>query len=95
MGATPHHRWISMCAFESEPENTFVVVSQMHTYFSYDLGNHHVFVLYRLGGAGKSQLLFKFITLMPRPVGVLHLFDQLKLFIVHTYQGFLSLHQHG
>jgi hypothetical protein len=33
----------------------------MNEYFSKDLGKRHVFVLYGLGGAGKSQIAFKFI----------------------------------
>ena len=33
----------------------------MHAYFSHDVGKRHVFVLYGLGGAGKSQISFKFI----------------------------------
>jgi adenylylsulfate kinase-like enzyme len=33
----------------------------MHAYFSKDLGKRHVFVLYGLGGAGKSQIALKFI----------------------------------
>jgi len=33
----------------------------MHAYFFHDVGKRHVFVLYGLGGAGKSQISFKFI----------------------------------
>ena len=36
------------------------ILSQMHVYFSKE-EKHHVFVLYGLGGAGKSQIAFKFI----------------------------------
>ena len=37
------------------------VLSQMRTYFSTDVGERHVFVLHGLGGAGKSQIAFKFV----------------------------------
>src|ERR1700722_14227538 len=37
------------------------ILSQMHTYFSTNLGKRHVFVLHGLGGAGKSQIAFKFV----------------------------------
>ena len=33
----------------------------MREYFFDDLGKQHVFVLYGLGGAGKSQIAFKFV----------------------------------
>ena len=33
----------------------------MHAYFSSDVGKRHVFVLHGLGGAGKSQIAFKFV----------------------------------
>jgi len=33
----------------------------MRKYFFNDLGMQHVFVLYGLGGAGKSQIAFKFV----------------------------------
>jgi hypothetical protein len=37
------------------------ILSQMHAYFSDNLGKRHVFVLHGLGGAGKSQIAFKFV----------------------------------
>jgi hypothetical protein len=37
------------------------ILFQMHAYFCEDLGKRHVFVLHGLGGAGKSQIAFKFI----------------------------------
>jgi hypothetical protein len=37
------------------------VIDQMHAYFSSNIGMCHVFVLYGLGGAGKSQIAYKFI----------------------------------
>jgi hypothetical protein len=37
------------------------VLSQMRAYFSGNIGKRHVFVLYGLGGAGKSQITFKFV----------------------------------
>src|SRR3984957_20545554 len=37
------------------------VLSQMHVYFSGNIGKRHVFVLHGLGGAGKSQISFKFV----------------------------------
>jgi len=33
----------------------------MREYFFRDLGMQYVFVLYGLGGAGKSQIAFKFV----------------------------------
>ena len=33
----------------------------MRQYFFNDLGMQHVYVLYGLGGAGKSQIAFKFV----------------------------------
>ena len=33
----------------------------MREYFFNDLGEQHVFVLYGLGGAGKSQVAYKFV----------------------------------
>ena len=33
----------------------------MHTYFSRNLGKHHIFALHGFGGAGKSQIAYKFI----------------------------------
>ena len=42
------------------------ILSQLDEYFcasptSFDLGKQRVFVLYGLGGAGKSQIAFKFV----------------------------------
>jgi len=37
------------------------ILSQMHKYFSTNPGKRHVFVLHGLGGAGKSQIAFKFV----------------------------------
>ena len=37
------------------------ILNKMHTYFDSDSTSQRVFVLYGLGGAGKSQLVFKFI----------------------------------
>src|SRR3984957_16652093 len=37
------------------------ILSQMHKYFSTNLGECRVFVLHGLGGAGKSQIAFKFV----------------------------------
>ncbi|KAJ7724562.1 hypothetical protein DFH07DRAFT_931688 [Mycena maculata] len=37
------------------------VLDQMHTYFAQNLGHRHVYVLYGLGGAGKTQTALKFI----------------------------------
>jgi hypothetical protein len=37
------------------------VIDQMHAYFSSNIGMRHIFVLYGLGGAGKSQIAYKFI----------------------------------
>jgi hypothetical protein len=37
------------------------ILSQMHSYFSTNSGKRHVFVLHGLGGAGKSQIAFKFV----------------------------------
>jgi hypothetical protein len=37
------------------------VLTQMRSYFATGLGKRHIFVLHGLGGAGKSQIAFKFI----------------------------------
>src|ERR1700739_3152438 len=42
------------------------VLSKMHAYFSSDLGMRHIFVLYGLGGAGKSQIAYKFVDMWKR-----------------------------
>jgi hypothetical protein len=42
------------------------VLSQMHAYFSSNIGMCHVFVLYGLGGAGKSQIAYKFVDMCTR-----------------------------
>ncbi|HXP49251.1 MAG TPA: tetratricopeptide repeat protein, partial [Bacteroidia bacterium] len=42
------------------------VLSQMHAYFSSNIGMRHVFVLYGLGGAGKSQIAYKFVDMCTR-----------------------------
>jgi GTPase SAR1 family protein len=33
----------------------------MHQFFKQDLGKQHIYVLYGLGGAGKTQIALKFI----------------------------------
>ncbi|KAF8579258.1 FabD/lysophospholipase-like protein [Ramaria rubella] len=47
------------------PVNIFTgrqdILNQMHGYFSNDIGKRHTFVLYGLGGAGKSQIAYKFV----------------------------------
>ena len=37
------------------------IFTKMREYFFNDFGKQHVFVLYGLGGAGKSQIAFKFV----------------------------------
>lgn len=37
------------------------VLSQMHAFFESGVGKQRVFGLYGMGGAGKSQLVFKFV----------------------------------
>ena len=37
------------------------ILNKMCTYFDSDSMSQHIFVLYGLGGAGKSQLAYKFI----------------------------------
>src|ERR1700722_2273572 len=37
------------------------ILSKMRKYFSTNSGKRHVFVLHGLGGAGKSQIAFKFV----------------------------------
>jgi hypothetical protein len=73
------------------------VLSKMHAYFSDNVGRHHVFVLHRLGGAGKSQIAFKFIEecQVNAPVSAPLMFNtftslQLTLFILH-YQRFSEI----
>ncbi|KAJ7280093.1 hypothetical protein C8J57DRAFT_1712128 [Mycena rebaudengoi] len=38
------------------------VLDKMHAYFSQDIGERHVCLLYGLGGAGKTQICLKFLT---------------------------------
>jgi GTPase SAR1 family protein len=33
----------------------------MHQYFMHNMGNQRIFLLYGLGGAGKTQIALKFI----------------------------------
>jgi hypothetical protein len=37
------------------------ILQEMHQHFDCDQGSQHIFVLHGLGGAGKSQLSFKFL----------------------------------
>ncbi|KAJ7027696.1 hypothetical protein C8F04DRAFT_1293692 [Mycena alexandri] len=37
------------------------ILDKMHQFFNTDLGSQHIFVLYGLGGAGKTQIALKFI----------------------------------
>ncbi|KAJ7441908.1 hypothetical protein B0H11DRAFT_2204613 [Mycena galericulata] len=37
------------------------ILNKMHGYFNQDTGNQHIFLLHGLGGAGKTQIAFKFI----------------------------------
>jgi len=37
------------------------ILDKMRSYFDSEGAGQHIFVLYGLGGAGKSQLAFKFI----------------------------------
>ncbi|KAJ7115726.1 acyl transferase/acyl hydrolase/lysophospholipase, partial [Mycena epipterygia] len=37
------------------------ILEKMKEYFSMDVGRRHIFLLYGLGGAGKSQIAFKFV----------------------------------
>ena len=37
------------------------VLDKMHQYFSRDIGQRHTYVLYGLGGSGKTQIALKFL----------------------------------
>ncbi|KAJ7480581.1 hypothetical protein FB451DRAFT_1365066, partial [Mycena latifolia] len=37
------------------------ILAEMHQYFSQNLGKQHIYVLYGLGGSGKTQIALKFI----------------------------------
>ncbi|KAJ7695896.1 P-loop containing nucleoside triphosphate hydrolase protein [Mycena metata] len=37
------------------------ILDKMHQFFNTDSGNQHIYVLYGLGGAGKTQIVLKFI----------------------------------
>ncbi|KAJ6547746.1 hypothetical protein DFH09DRAFT_926774, partial [Mycena vulgaris] len=37
------------------------ILDKMHQFFIQDLKNQHIFLLYGLGGAGKTQIALKFI----------------------------------
>jgi hypothetical protein len=62
--ATPQISWHSLrnCP---PPSPTFTgrrdILAKMHAYFSSDIGKRHIFVLYGLGGVGKSEISRKFI----------------------------------
>ncbi|KAJ7105279.1 acyl transferase/acyl hydrolase/lysophospholipase, partial [Mycena epipterygia] len=43
------------------------ILQKMTEYFNMDVGRRHVFLLYGLGGAGKSQIAFKFVEMSPIP----------------------------
>ncbi|KAJ7660452.1 FabD lysophospholipase-like protein [Mycena rosella] len=49
------------------------ILRQMTEYFNTGVGRRHIFVLHGLGGAGKSQLAFKFVeeSAMPEPRSVI------------------------
>jgi hypothetical protein len=38
-----------------------VILQELHSYFSQNIGRRHVCVLHGLGGAGKTQLALKFL----------------------------------
>ncbi|KAJ7927311.1 hypothetical protein B0H13DRAFT_1048545 [Mycena leptocephala] len=38
-----------------------IILDKMHQYFNQDLGKQHIYVLYGLGGVGKTQISLKFI----------------------------------
>jgi hypothetical protein len=38
-----------------------IILGKMHQYFDRDLGKQHIYVLYGLGGEGKTQIGLKFI----------------------------------
>ncbi|KAJ6521296.1 P-loop containing nucleoside triphosphate hydrolase protein [Mycena vulgaris] len=60
--ATPATRTITKCP---PPSRIFHgrqnILEKMHQFFSQDLDNQHIFLLYGLGGAGKTQIALKFI----------------------------------
>lgn len=37
------------------------ILDHMHRYFSDNIGERHIYVLYGLGGSGKSQIAYKFV----------------------------------
>ncbi|KAJ7105253.1 acyl transferase/acyl hydrolase/lysophospholipase [Mycena epipterygia] len=45
------------------------ILQKMTEYFNRDVGRRHIFLLYGLGGAGKSQIAFKFVEIstVPQP----------------------------
>ena len=57
----------------------------MCQYFDSGHKDQHVFVLHGLGGAGKSQLAFKFL----EDSKAIHRYDSVK---AHTFQDNLQLH---
>ena len=61
----PHHNWQPILKGCPSPTPVFTgrhdILSKMHAYFSTNVGKRHVFVLYGLGGSGKSQIAFKFV----------------------------------
>ena len=66
------------------------IISQMHTYFSSDIGKRHIFVLYGLGGAGKSQIAYKFIDESQFGVNPSR-YDMFNDFHTHIYSHFFKV----
>ncbi|KAJ6547736.1 P-loop containing nucleoside triphosphate hydrolase protein [Mycena vulgaris] len=62
LSATPATQSITKCP---PPSRIFHgrqnILDKMHQFFTQDLNNQHIFLLYGLGGAGKTQISLKFI----------------------------------
>ncbi|KAJ6500283.1 hypothetical protein DFH09DRAFT_1289820 [Mycena vulgaris] len=62
LSATPATQTITKCP---PPSRIFHgrqnILDKMHQFFTQDLNNQHIFLLYGLGGAGKTQISLKFI----------------------------------
>jgi len=68
------------------------ILSQMHGYFSSNVGRRHVFVLHGLGGSGKSQISFKFVEECQVDAGISRCaaYRQIHILATDTFHSALS-----
>src|ERR1700722_2048433 len=66
------------------------ILSQMRASFSSDVGRRHVFVLHGLGGAGKSQIAFKFVEECQVASRCAAYVRQIQILVTYTFHSALS-----